>query len=660
MKSRLAAAVALLLLALPAVICIGCEDAAAAQRDSVQNDLEAASRQLQLAISSGDEAKLNKLVSDLGSVSGGSTEQQAAKSMLLATAQRELAALKLAQANPIVGRHDIVRSGASDNLDAALRLSALASSAQAVDVSDQREALQQELDDAARRAQELRRRAQQLDGPISQQTDQNTSATAEAQKLRTQVAELRRRAQELGHSDGFEVYQQSVAADREADRIEIGVAQREIDLQYSLRPDYSLATSQADHLEAAVQIIEQTQGMLDTLASAVSTDAGASRQAMTALVSEVTGAVDRVKAESESELGPLYDAALAALDRAASSAETAARQVSGDATHAVRLLAARIREDIARVHWSRARTLASQRSLLERLTTSASALNVPPRYSEDLKAVSDAHQNAIEQAKSAMTAAQELLSQVSGRGDQAALDRFRTELDNAVAALNGRAAGPPAAPPTTPVSGAQSGAAAASATSFASSDELLQHLNALPDSIDGLKAQLALMKARTPDGQKFLRSQTVMIEGLAELDSAMNEKFGHGVFEIPSMKAMAASMPEIDPSSEIERADDKVVYEYDAPPAMGGLQRVALVKIDGSWWLSADEMSPQIRSMLGMMEQMAPQQRQMFTMLAQRIRAGEFQSAEQMQMALMQGMTGGAGAPGRPGAPGGSGTGPRR
>src|SRR5690606_37911457 len=136
----------------------------------------------------------------------------------------------------------------------------------------------------------------------------------------------------------------------------------------------------------------------------------------------------------------------ASLDKAASNAEQAARQLKGDDAHSARLLVARIREAKGRLYSSMALGCGDHQSLLTQLAELGPALG-NNKYAAQLTAAQAATEEALENAKAAFAEARTTLEQVQARGDSVILDAFRANLDAAVAAMEVKpvAPAPPAA-----------------------------------------------------------------------------------------------------------------------------------------------------------------------------------------------------------------------
>ncbi|MCI0364409.1 MAG: hypothetical protein L0219_11030, partial [Phycisphaerales bacterium] len=617
----------------------GCEDANANQRDQVQQAIQDIQREFQLAVAGAEttepetaaaqEQKLNGIISRLAQVNGGEPGQQASKSILSATALRELANMKLATAQQLETAHRQQRQVLHGKVDAALNLQAAADAVDSVNPTAQREALSRALDSAKARAEELSRRIPQLQGPIEQNTGENQASAQEVEKLEIEVGQLRQQARELGRLAGLETFQRSVQVGRQADKIKYAIAQREIELTYSLKPEHAMAEAQVRQLNSLVDVIEAAQASLDALEKAFSADQAKTRAQITSLETEVIQTVKQIGAESSDQLKSSYDEAVGALEKASNQVQAARGNDAG------RPLAVAIHEAQCRLHWSAAQGLGDHRSLLERLAV-AGPLFEAGRFGDELKAVSAAYDQEIEQAKAANASAQEALGQVQTRGDQTGLDAYRQQLERAAAALEGNFSQPDEEP-------TDSGHATASAhpgapsRGFATAQDLFAHLNAsLGKGVGGFQEFYAWFRAETPEGRRSLQASQKMLTAFVRIDKALQAKFNAGFVDAPGFNdGMAATLPSLANATVTEQTDEKVVYSF---ATMGPEGRFVLRKIDGSWWVDADEMTEQQRQMLPMMEQIMSKLDKECAALETRIRAGEFKTLPEAVAAFGQTM----------------------
>lgn len=650
MKPQVRSTVMLLGLAAGAAslfMCGGCEDASAKHRETVQAQIKQANLKFQKALgSTGDSAAqaLNSVVTELGQIDGGEPGQQAAKSTLAATALREIAAIKLTAAADLENAHSLQRSVIRRQIHAALRLTESANTLESATASEERQNLQREIESAQAQVTQMRAKIDELDAPISERTEIIATSKKEVDALRMKVHELRRRAQELGHADGFGAYREAVQTGRQADQIELDISQREIELDYEYTPELTLADSYAQGFDAMIKSIEAALAQLEEFARANSQQSAATRKMTDDLVGSMTAAIREIENSRANDLLPLYEEAQSTLERAASQAQSAAGKATGEDSQAARLAAAHVQETMGRLHWAKARGLADHQDLLER------AANAKISTGIDTKPIAQAQQAAIEQAKQAYSAAQELITQVSSRIDPAQVEALARSLERAVASVGG------APIPTESTSEAPTPTEGSTeppiSTDFASAEELQAFLENLPQSVEGMKATVGVLHASTPEGERLLNATTNTINALAKIDAATKAKFNKSITD--SLGGMGASMssplPSLENATIVEQTEDKIVYQIGAE---GESRQIAMRKIDGRWVLSVDELAAGMAEQFPMMEQMASSLATAADSIVQRIESGQIKSMQEVMMAFGQAMMGGMGGmtPGGPNTP---------
>ena len=634
---RLGCAVALCagpLTALP-----GCEDAAARQRDAVQAQIHQANMKLQKALAgrAADDSvaqSLNGVVTELARIEGGEPGQVAAKAVLSATALRELAHVRLEAAERTELDHRERRSTLLGRIDAMLELEAVAAALESVDAGPERQQLQRELEATRQEIAEVRATIDQLDAPISERAMANVANKKEVDTLRAKVNDLRRRAQELGNADGFDTYRQAVDASRQADKIEYDIAQREIELEYSLTPELTMADSQAQQLDAMIKSIESALAQLEAFSKSTRDEIAATRKQVSDHAALINASLSEMNNDISGALAGHYQEALTLLDKASSQVQNAARQVRGDDAQAAKLVAAQVQELKGRLHWSRARGLMGHKLLLERLS------NAGADTADAIAGATSAYEESMQQAKEAYAAAEEALTQVQSRGDQAKIDQFSASVRDATAALEEK--------PKSATEGASLGGA--QPTGFASAKELHDHIVSLPTNVEGMRGRIALMHAQTPQGQNLVQSTAAMTEAIGVIDQAMQEKFSQGFFESigPMLNAL---VPDFSKATVAEQTDDRVVYTQ---LVMGQTSRTVLRNIDGTWRVDADDIDQKTAEALPQVQRMSEAFAKIGAAIAERIRADEFKSALEAVAAFNKALTaslmgeaaGGAASPG--------------
>ena len=646
----------------------GCEDSAAKQRDQVQAQLVQIRSDLQKTYATGGEsyeADLNKIVSQLSSVSGGEPGQQAAKSLLAANTLREVAMLKIAAASDIEAQHRASLGAVNARIDAAMRIQSLATGLESIDAAKRRSELQSELQQAMDGVNAAQAKISELESPINERTSQNTTQKAEIEQLRVQVGDLLKQAQSMGYSAGFETYKQATQVGRQADKIEYEVSNREIDLEHELNPQHKAAQSQKAQLEGLAQAIESAQTELDAFATAASGDAQTSHAKVAELGKKVTEDLNAIKAKADSDLKTAYDDGLAALQKAAASALAAS--TGGPEASAGRTLACSISESMVRLHLMAAHGLSDRIATLQRIKASNGAIAFNGVDSQ-IKELSDAREQHLAAAKTSLDEASHAADSIAGEsGEVLAL---RKNLQALSAALSGKPAPVPAAPSAGDGDGAaadDAGAAAAAPMALgagAESPEALAEslkLVTTPSAVEGL-FELAIPPS---DAKKsaLLQLARSLSKGMGALDSALQSKFTKGVKDISAFGGgMTEDLPIVtDAVADTAAAEPSITVTF----ANGKTATAPISQVNGRWYVGKEsddgaglmalvQMDEQDMAATGGGElKMIGAMSEMLTKVAADVEAGSFETfeafeaqfAERMQqaMAAAMGLPAGAG-----------------
>ncbi len=568
----------------------GCEDADAKQRDTVQAQIHQANLKMQKAFATaGDDVAaakaFNGVVGDLAQVTGGEPGQQAAKSTLAATALREIALIKLGDAEEIESSQAQARLVLDTQLDAVHRMTQMAQAVGSVDAAAQRQRLKADLASTKEQVAQLRTKIDQMDGPISEQSAVNANAKKEVDALRAKVTDLRRQAQQLGHADGFPTYEQAIATGRQADKIEYGISHREIELDYALTPELVMTDTYARQLDEMIKAIESTIADLETFAAAAAAQVATTQGQIKEVTTSITASLGQLEAQSKGDLATAYDEAQAALDKAASQI----RQVKGGDAQYAKLTAAQIQVTIGRLNWSKARGLISQKSLLENVKAAGiAAANI------DTAAITAAHQTAIEAAKSAFASAQELLTSVQSRTNQAAVDSYTHSIESALAAIENKPAAPAAPDSGNPNAGSSESASATSETGADSPEVLVEYLKSIKTVADlgrvlDLTMPLREVTGLTPATRQMGEGLKSLIGGVAALDTSLGAKFGKSVADLSKGGKGAFG------GKDIPTVKDAVLQDVQGirgtiliTPDKGSPETVRITQVNDRWYLGSE------------------------------------------------------------------------
>lgn len=659
MRFRLGGLVSVLSMAILAAG--GCEDGEAQKRDEVQSAVAAARDKLHKAVLAAinpspeqfesARSALEAVGRELSSISGGDPGQQAARAVLSATAQRELGALNLRHAADLEAQLQSQRNIIAAQAGAIQALQAVSQGYASISATSDREMLGRELLTAQQRLEELSRRMAELDAPIAERTGANSKASQEVETLKLEVGELRTKAEELGYANGLALQEQAIAARRRADKIEYDIAQREMELGYDLKAEHDLAGEQAGFAQNRITTIESSQGQLDEFMKETSADIATMRSATDELAGQIASSLKQVNDAMSGELAPLYEQAQTALDKAAAQAQQAASQGKGDEVGAAKLLRAQILETQGRLNWNRARGLTDHLTTLQTLSVALEGAQGLQGIASEVQSTEAAHKQAVEQATNAYSEAQQALDQVTVRGDQAALEQFKSEIAKSVALLTGKPVEPAATPDESPTADASSGAPT---PGVASAESFLQNLKTLiaeEKNLTSLAERLSDMTvANTDDGKKAValsRQAGGVMQAFAE---TMEAKFGkEAAAGVMKGFPMGAGMNAIAGATITEQTADRAKISYPMP---GGMTKDSwLVKVNDSWLIDGDALDASDKAQLAM----GPQVLSIFQGLTERMRSGDIATPEALMQEFMNEMAKlGAAAGGAVPPPGGS------
>ena len=632
----------------------GCEDEAAKQREELQRTVEQANdtlRQATLVIVNPDNAEafqqirseLNKVVSTLrsaspGGGSGGETGQETAVNLLLADASQKLAALDLAEVEAAAAELRETAGLARTQIGALLRLNEFVAAAESIDITEQSAALDSARTGASEQLAAASEMLAQLDEPISRLSAENSQDAARIEQLRSEAEQLLRRATEQGPADGFAQYEQAVAKNLQAGVIETEIARREINLAYQYEPEHQSADSRAQHLQQFIDSLEQTKQHLSTIAQSIESE---SSKTSTRIADYRTSIDQRLSDVQAAIAGPMeagYRSGLDAADKALTAAKAAGRQRTPGVDNGTgKLLEAQILDTQGRLHWSRARALAEQISLLDSVIAAGDSIGSAGEYQRQRSAAQAAHDEAIGLARDAYTAAQAALP----GGNSNELNALNRSLTMAIGALSGQDVD------EMDLASAASDMAMGSDTGGGSTGyETPEALLAALQGIDSSRPQSALVLERiwhatTPLQQQLMSAMLDMIRSGIELGEVAEEKFGPSFAEGFS-QGMSANMPDYDGATISQESDDRATMTI--PSAAGPTQTVPLVRLtDAGWKIDFGGMiqnSPESQMMTTEQQlQYSQKLADLFSDFASRVRNDEFASPEQFNETFLQSMS---------------------
>ena len=434
-----------------ALLSSGCEDSGAARRAEVQANLATVREKLwqSTAIASDPtpkertaaEAKLNTLLSMLADTDGAAPGQQAAASLLASNVHRKIAAMTLAGVARLEAEQRRRRDVLGGMIDAAAELHAVAGSLETIDTQPQQQHLAATRQDAQARLASYGEEMANADAPIAALTNANRADQTEIDDLRAQANQLMRHANEQGPAAGYGAYEQSVQLDRNADHIQYDVSQRELEMEFALRPTRALAQTRASYTQSLIGAIDESSAAIDGLLQTFDDEARATRKTIAQLRDVIVAELGELNQARTNELAEAYERAAKQLSAAADKAEKAARLGQGESVPAARIEAVRADLELGHMHWSAAQAWKDHGALLERVQDSSGALGSASMVSAEITAARTAHADARDHAKNAYTSAQGQLSQVTGRSAGPQLEALKQDVQTAISALSGDAPG---------------------------------------------------------------------------------------------------------------------------------------------------------------------------------------------------------------------------
>ncbi|MGA1393295.1 MAG: hypothetical protein ACO38W_09080, partial [Phycisphaerales bacterium] len=236
--------------------------------------------------------------------------------------------------------------------------------------------------------------------------------------------------------------------------------------------------------------------------------------------------------------------------------------------------------------------------------------------------------------------AESLESLPTGGGEPAPL--IQQELQAAMSSFSQRPLGTPNAGGRVADESVGSATASAGGPPFASPEALLAFLQR-GGVADGNAATMEqVFRATSPAGRRMLKATLAIAQAAQPVAAAMMETFG----ESSGLDRLGGgAMPGMESARMVSSDGSQATIEVDG-------QELTLISEDGGWFADFDSMLPagdptQMAMQAGMLEGMAKQMGTFFSMFAQRIRDGEFASAEEaggaMQQEMMAAMMGAAG-----------------
>lgn len=569
-------------------LCGGCEDQDSARRAEAQRKIDQASRTLERVMLTGvpDEdgaagmtTGLQSIIRDLASLPGAAPGQVSAAATIAATAGEALGELPSYTLEAAESGLALDRGHVHTIIDNATRLAGLATGATGVDFARQREALSAARSEADRARTTWDRERAQLRSPIEDHERRNREDGQRVTGILGEAGTLRRTATDAGARAGFPTFQQAVTLERNADRIAMQIAEREAELSFVLRPEFTYVAAQADASRDELESIDLASGAIEKSRTERERIAAAARrqvQVMRTRLDEVMSAMAATREEADAALSE----ALAAFDAAARAAQTAARGGARE-TAAARLIGIRVEASAARVTALRAASLAADAAVFRRLAEAGTTFGDAAAHR---RAADDAERRSAElmaSARERLTSAREAIGQVS-RPEAEEIARM---IDQAQTLAGGRPA--PAAPAVRGPAGSGAAPATEGAGGADSPQSLVDAANAIlaTGSPNGL---LTLARAAAETDRRALteaiRANAAM-ERVAALASEHIEGFDPAL--LAAMQGAVAAGATVELIAADEREGTIRLRLPEEMAAAGGDMEIPIRATDEGWFVDA-------------------------------------------------------------------------
>lgn len=646
---------ALVLAGAGAAATAACTDSQAKRRAEAAEAIATAVQELKdIQIRAGSESggevdrQLNRVIADLARAADGEPGQRAAAARLAGSAHNTLASMAQTRIGVLEADNRARRALAHDMMAAAVELDTVATGLEAINVDPDLDKLARQRGAAQGELGQHGEELASLDGPISTLSEANENDRREAERLRLEADRMRGEAADRGPSEGFEYYEQSLQLDRQADRLEYDIAQREIDLRYNLEPEHQRAESRVARSQASIDTIRSAEQSIEDYGSMLDREARETRAAIAQVQQQVAETIAVIEETSAGPLQELYDQAASNLTKAATNSKAAANDVADDDTlaDAARIEAARAYQSLGDVHWARARGLADQVALLQRADDAPVSIDA----SIPVAALSRQQAEAIEQAGQAYTDAQNVLKRAKGRSVRRELEEMKSNLEQLVAMTEGKAAAPaPAAPAAGAPAAASPQPAAApqqQQTGAASPQELIEAIV----GAGGVEAQARIATDLTHvdlanDQQRGLWSAMLdASRATIQLERALQDKFGVSMIDLGGqmMAGGAADLAGLS-AGDVQLGEVSPDRGTIHVTAAGQSEDLTILAVGGRWYFDGNEQFAAVTAMFGgdagipkgtaFMKSMGG----MVSGLAGRVASGEFASTQAVTMAMMQG-----------------------
>ncbi len=617
-------------------LAVGCEHESARERAEVSRQLRDAEQQLMTSLN--DETNLEQTIRTVQGIRGGTKEQQATRDLMLATAELELAALRTAAMSTLETRmrHEIgylhILIGNASALDHFIR----ERNVTAVDMGS--DSLMQNRQALGARLSDLDRQVEMMQQPISEMEQTNSEQERRILDLRRAAEALRQEQYGLDPIEAFEVFQRSIAADREANAIDLEMTNRQVMLDLESRPIQAQTRQARDHVQQLIDEMESSNDGILSMVALQTAQADAARALLQRTDAMITRTYELLAEQDTGVMSSDLQTVSGLLESAAKHARSGSRNVPRDAKNAALLLETRAQLDQLLLQSHRIRSLGERMELLNRMATSRFLSNRDAFEMQALKLG-----ETIEQTKQmAIGTGQSIEQTLRGvRGGE--VDAIQSAVQSIIAGMGGPAAAPAAPTPTatTAPSAPTSTTQPTSTAGAATPQELVQQLNAIAasdaDLSDKMRKMGELTDMNSQEASQFIQSNIALAQAFEGLKAAMESKFGSSQSPAINMMSMSMQLPQMD-ASKIQM-DSDTTASIPVTNAMSQVSNSYLTKTASGWKLDLTkdlQSTPELKQMM----QMVPGMTKALNEIAGKIRSGEITNGMGVDMALGQAMSG--------------------
>lgn len=636
-----------LFFALTAVLA-GCEHEAS--RDQAATGSAIRNAEDALFTAGNDQAKLERAIGTTRNIRSGTKQQQANRNLMLASAQVRLGQLqeRLLDQAEMQMRHDMMHINTL--VDAVHALQSFVDQRRTINVSQLGDVtLQSQHRLLSVKIHDLDAELQGRRAPVQAIERKNDDQMVRIRDLRRAAEALRQEQANLGPLKGFEIFKKAVAADDEADSLELEIARRQIQLDLETQPNIDTASLSNSHMKEQLNEVGEVQLGLSSLVQTHTQQADAARSLLDNMNTAINVSMRTLNEQNTGTANTAYDTARGTLEEAASDARTGARATHKDSKNSASLLQSQANILLFQIDARRLRGLEERILLLKRLAAS-NELSDRETYALQLEKAKSVRTQLLHTAKAAGDEAINALGGVRG-GE---VDQIRTDLQDAMQQLGIETAmaqtttRPPVAPPTAPAASPPPAPSATDTPMFDTAQGLVDHLNSLGGSNESdlakFAATRALTFAETPAGKNALQAKLQFLTAFQKLMSAANAKFGSSPSPVLSMikSQVESSISNMQMTGLKMTSDTTAEVQINQP--MGTPITLPLLKTQRGWLINEDETlahNPEARASMEAIPTLAAA----FNSVANQIESGAITNPMGVDMALGQAM-GGAGAPG--------------